>query len=80
MCWSGAPHNFEGLTKLFPTAKMVFGGGASVSLPPHRYLFMIGAGEYCLGVFDNGQSGTLIGGIAVRNVLVQVGTEQLQLC
>lgn len=25
------------------------------------------------GVFDNGQAGTLIGGIAVRNSLVQVG-------
>ena len=29
-------------------------------------------GSYCLGVFDNGRQGTLLGGITFRNVLVQV--------
>lgn len=29
-------------------------------------------GQYCLGVFDNGWQGTLLGGIITRNVLVQV--------
>lgn len=46
--------------------------GVSFKLTPERYLFMVGRGEYCLGVFDNGYQGTLIGGIIVRNVLVQV--------
>jgi hypothetical protein len=47
-------------------------GGASFKLTPQRYLFMVGRGEYCLGMFDNGWQGTLLGGILVRNVLVQV--------
>jgi hypothetical protein len=57
---------------VFPTGSLDFVGGASLRLPPHRYLFAIGRGEYCLGLFDNGGSGTLIGGIAVRNALVTV--------
>ena len=41
---------------------------------PLNYLFMHTgeAGAYCLGVFDNGASGTLLGGISFRNILVQV--------
>lgn len=41
---------------------------------PLNYLFMhtAEAGAYCLGVFDNGQSGTLLGGITFRNILVEV--------
>ena len=41
---------------------------------PLNYLFMHTgeAGAYCLGVFDNGGSGTLLGGISFRNILVQV--------
>ena len=47
---------------------------------PLNYLFMHTgeAGAYCLGVFDNGASGTLLGGISFRNILVQVcGGKQL---
>ena len=39
---------------------------------PYRYLFKMSTGQYCLGVFDNGWQGTLLGGIITRNVLVQV--------
>jgi len=40
---------------------------------PLNYLFMHTgeSGAYCLGVFDNGASGTLLGGISFRNILVQ---------
>ena len=31
-------------------------------------------GAFCLGVFDNGSAGTLLGGITFRNLWVQVGT------
>ena len=72
MCFKGAPENFVGLDAVFPTAALRFAGNATLSLPPYRYLFMVGRGAYCLGVFDNGDSGALIGGIAVRNVLVTV--------
>lgn len=42
---------------------------------PLNYLFMhtAEAGAYCLGIFDNGQAGTLLGGITFRNILVEVG-------
>ena len=30
------------------------------------------ADAYCLGIFNNGGSGTLLGGITFRDVLVQV--------
>ncbi len=54
-----------------------FGGGAALYLTPYRYLFIIKEGQYCLGIFDNGNAGTLVGGINVRNVLVQVRTGAL---
>lgn len=47
-------------------------GGAYIELVPYRYLFQVDAGQYCLGMFDNGYQGTLLGGILTRNVLVQV--------
>lgn len=71
ICWKGAPVEFLEADKVFPTVEFVFGGNARLKLTPYRYLFKLRAGEYCLGVFDNGGSGTLIGGITVRNVLVQ---------
>ena len=41
---------------------------------PLNYLFVHSTepGAYCLGVFDNHQQGTLLGGITFRNVYVQV--------
>lgn len=43
-------------------------------LHPLNYLFMHTreTGAYCLGVFDNGHQGTLLGGITFRNVLIKV--------
>ncbi|EFJ40804.1 hypothetical protein VOLCADRAFT_99385, partial [Volvox carteri f. nagariensis] len=70
ICWKGAPDNFQGLENHFPSAEFVFGDNARLSLPPLRYLFVSRPGEYCLGVFDNGGSGTLIGGVSVRDVVV----------
>ena len=48
--------------------------GVQLRTSPLNYLFMHTgeAGAYCLGVFDNGASGTLLGGISFRNILVQV--------
>jgi hypothetical protein len=74
ICWRGGPERFEDAGSVFPTGALEFVGGASLRLPPHRYLFAIGRGEYCLGIFDNGAAGTLIGGIAVRNALVTVSS------
>ncbi len=48
--------------------------GVSLETPPLNYLFMhsMEKGAYCIGVFDNGAAGTLLGGITFRNILVQV--------
>lgn len=56
-------------------------GGAYLELRPHSYLFAGDApGSYCLGVFDNGWSGTLLGGIITRNALVQVRGMRARAC
>ncbi|GIL60482.1 hypothetical protein Vafri_15027 [Volvox africanus] len=70
ICWKGAPDDFQNLERHFPPADFVFGGNARLFLPPLRYLFLSRPGEYCLGVFDNGMSGTLIGGVSVRDVVI----------
>ena len=53
--------------------EFVFEPSVRIRMRPMQYLFKLATGSYCLGIFDNGQAGTLIGGISVRNVLVQVG-------
>ncbi|PNH07727.1 Aspartic proteinase-like protein 2, partial [Tetrabaena socialis] len=70
ICWKGAPDEFQGLEQFFPPAEFVFGEGARLQLPPLRYLFLSKPSEYCLGFFDNGNSGTLIGGVSVRDMVV----------
>ena len=49
-------------------------GGVTLRAGPLNYLFVHSteSGAYCLGVFDNHQQGTLLGGITFRNVYVQV--------
>ena len=52
--------------------EFVFDPSVKIRMKPSQYLFGIGKGKYCLGIFDNGAAGSLIGGISVRDVLVQV--------
>ncbi|KAJ9521793.1 hypothetical protein QJQ45_024661 [Haematococcus lacustris] len=76
ICWKGAPHDITDLDSVFPRVELVMAGMTAgtdsvLVLKPLQYLFVLGTGSYCLGVFDNGNAGTLLGGITVRNVLVQ---------
>uniref|UniRef100_A0A7S0RJ26 Peptidase A1 domain-containing protein n=1 Tax=Chlamydomonas leiostraca TaxID=1034604 RepID=A0A7S0RJ26_9CHLO len=71
ICWKGAPDDVKRLHTVFPEVEMAFGGGAVLKLRPLQYLFVLGGGSYCLGMFDNGGSGSLIGGITVRDVILQ---------
>lgn len=75
ICFGGAPshEDLEGLQKVFPLAKFTFKNGVQLELTPLQYLFVhtFNSGKYCLGIFDNGDSGILLGGITFRNVLVQ---------
>jgi|TARA_B110000977_G_scaffold120628_1_gene155247 hypothetical protein len=61
------------LQNFFPNLTLAFVGELSLNLPPGNYLFIHGKidNAFCLGVMDNGESGTLVGGITTRNVLVE---------
>jgi hypothetical protein len=79
LCWrNGLQPDFANIDEYFPTAEMHFEGGATLSLPPFRYLFQLrlrnGESAYCLAVYNNGRNGNLLGGVVTRNVLVQVRT------
>mmetsp|Transcript_22652 Transcript_22652/g.62543 ORF Transcript_22652/g.62543 Transcript_22652/m.62543 type:complete len:640 (-) Transcript_22652:415-2334(-) len=71
ICWRNAPLDPKQLHTVFPVVDMIFAGGAVLKLQPLQYLFRISKDSYCLGVFDNGSSGTLVGAIAVRNVVTK---------
>eukprot|EP00899_Mesostigma_viride_P004461 jgi/Mesvir1/14015/Mv21630-RA.2 len=60
------------LEQSFPLLTISFYGNVVVQLQPVDYLFQhaVMPNAYCLGFFDNGRQGTLIGGVAVRNKLV----------
>ena len=61
------------LPRFFPRLALEFGDNVTLDLPPQNYMFMASkANTYCLGIFDNGRKGTLLGGILFRDVLVQV--------
>jgi hypothetical protein len=74
VCFGGAPDHGDaaGLAAAFPSLELRLGGGAALAVGPLNYLFVhtFGSGKYCLGVFDNGAAGTLLGGITFRDVMV----------
>jgi hypothetical protein len=71
--WTGTQADFAGLDKIFPDALLQFVRGGQLRLPAYRYMFQLSRkGTYCMAVFDNGMAGSLIGGVATRNVLVKV--------
>ncbi|BBG95184.1 Eukaryotic aspartyl protease family protein [Prunus dulcis] len=72
ICFSGAGRDVTQLSKVFPQVDMVFTKGQKFSLSPENYLFPHTkvSGAYCLGIFANGDSTTLLGGIVTRNTLV----------
>ncbi|GAQ80451.1 Eukaryotic aspartyl protease family protein [Klebsormidium nitens] len=76
ICFSGAGDDLTQLAAHFPTVSFEMGGwqGApwSLELAPENFLFKHAEpGAYCLGLFENQDQGSLIGGITVRNMLVR---------
>lgn len=75
VCYGNAPKSRAAgsLETVFPTLSLTFGSGQTLTVPPINYLFVHSStvGGYCLGVFDNGSAGTLLGGLIFRDVLVQ---------
>lgn len=70
ICWPNSPADTKALSDFFPDVSLSLDNGATLVLTPLRYIYIDTPGTYCLGVFDNGPSGALIGGIAVRDTLV----------
>ena len=72
------------MNHLFPTFNLTFIGVNEEELPikflPENYLFVHPnePNAFCVGVFDNGQQGSIIGGIFARNTLFEFDDESAQ--
>ncbi|KAK3266277.1 hypothetical protein CYMTET_25083, partial [Cymbomonas tetramitiformis] len=68
VCFAGAGTNYNRLADFFPMMTLRFSGNVEITLDPINYLFVHGAisGAYCLGIFDNGYSGSLLACSASR--------------
>ncbi|GLT58869.1 hypothetical protein SLA2020_317300 [Shorea laevis] len=77
ICFSGAGRDVSQLSNIFPDVDMVFSNGQKLLLSPENYLFQHTkvSGAYCLGIFQNADPTTLLGGIVVRNTLVTYDRE-----
>ena len=72
VCYDLTGASMSTLQSVYPNMTLVF-ADASLTLPPENYLFAWGDAKpsaFCLGVFDHGDSGVLLGAIAVRDVLI----------
>ncbi|CAH8359752.1 unnamed protein product [Eruca vesicaria subsp. sativa] len=77
ICFSGAGRDVSEMHKFFPEIAMEFGNHQKLILSPENYLFRHTKvrGAYCLGIFPDRDSTTLLGGIVVRNTLVTYDRE-----
>ncbi|CAN8267785.1 unnamed protein product [Cochlearia groenlandica] len=77
ICFSGAGRDVAEIHNFFPEIDMEFGNGQKLILSPENYLFRHTKvrGAYCLGIFPDRDSTTLLGGIVVRNTLVTYDRE-----
>ena len=57
----------------FAPISMHFANGVELPLPPGQYAYELRHGVWCLGVFDNGHSGVVIGACNMRNNEVRLG-------
>ncbi|KAL0889057.1 hypothetical protein Bca101_013040 [Brassica carinata] len=77
ICFSGAGREVAEMHNFFPEIAMEFGNHQKLILSPENYLFRHTKvrGAYCLGIFPDRDSTTLLGGIVVRNTLVTYDRE-----
>jgi hypothetical protein len=88
VCWrnlnENKPLSTNNVNYLFPTFNLTFVGvneeELSIQFPPENYLFVhpSEANAFCVGVFDNGKQGSIIGGIFARNTLFEFDDESEQ--
>eukprot|EP00894_Picocystis_sp_ML_P000755 jgi/Pico_ML_1/51272/g2331.t2 len=72
LCFGNVAGGEPALATYFPSWKVRF-DDLELELPPINYLWVHGKARdaFCLGVFSNGNSGSLLGGLFARDVLVQ---------
>lgn len=72
VCFGPATSDPSQLAEYFPPITIQFHPNVKYQLSPENFLFRHTADEnaYCLGVFENKDRGTLLGGILVRNTMV----------
>lgn len=51
----------------FEDYKFLFSGGPSLVFGPRQYIYELRKGVWCMGIFNNGHSGTVIGAATMRN-------------
>ena len=51
----------------FDEYKFLFSGGPTLVLGPRQYVYELRTGVWCMGIFNNGHSGTVIGAATMRN-------------
>lgn len=88
VCWRNLNENQllseSNVEYLFPTFNLTFIGVNEEEVPiqflPENYLFVHPnePNAFCVGVFDNGQQGSIIGGIFARNTLFEFDDESAQ--
>ena len=88
VCWRSLNENQQlsesNVNYLFPTFNLTFIGVNEEELPiqflPENYLFVHPnePNAFCVGVFDNGQQGSIIGGIFARNTFFEFDDESAQ--
>eukprot|EP00894_Picocystis_sp_ML_P000810 jgi/Pico_ML_1/51327/g2381.t1 len=72
LCFGNVAGGEPALATYFPSWKVRF-DDLELELPPINYLWVHGKARdaFCLGVFSNGNSGSLLGGLFARDFLVQ---------
>jgi len=88
VCWRSLNENklltVNNINYMFPNFTLTFFGvndeEVPISFPAENYLFIHPTVDnaFCVGVFDNGRAGTIIGGIFARNVLFEFDDESVQ--
>ena len=51
----------------FADYTFLFSGGPTLVLGPRQYIYELRKGVWCMGIFNNGHSGTVLGAATMRN-------------
>lgn len=79
-CFQLTEQEKEQRDSLFPPLEMLLSGGVVLRIPPSQYMTMSGsAGQWCVNIYDNGNSGTLVGANLLQHFNVVYDLDQMRL-